>query len=81
MMSLPLLPLMVSLDTSFQAFWTGGNVSIFGWERGGLVIYEVGSYVNLLICVELVASCCACGATLSFHVFNLVIVLKDQISR
>lgn len=81
MMSLLLLPLTVSLDTSFHAFWTDDKASVFGWERGELVICEIGSYVNLLICVELVASCCACGASLSFHVFNIVIVLKDQISR
>lgn len=78
-MSLRLLPLMVSLDTPFQDFWTDGCVLIFVWEGGGLVICVAGSYVYLFICVELVANC-ACTASLSFHVFNIVIILKGQIS-
>lgn len=76
-MSLPLLPLMVSPYPSFQAFWVDGCVFIFGWERGGPITCVAGSYVYLFLCIKLVARC-AYGASLTFHVSNMVIVLKKS---
>lgn len=76
MMSLPLLPLMVSLYMLFQAFWIGGYILIFACKRGGLVICVAGSYVYFFICVKLVANFYAYGVSLTFHVSNIMIAVK-----